>query len=51
MLPYINVFEFHHTLEELLYTMDYIPGRLEVDLLYNSETKHYDLLTNADAAL
>jgi len=47
----INVFEFHHTLEEVLYTTDYVPGRLEVDLLYNSETKHYDLLTNVDAVL
>ena len=47
----LNVFEFQHTFNEVLYYTVPIDGRLEVDLLFNSETKFYDCITDIDALL
>ena len=48
----INAFEIHHTFEDVLYYTDLKPDRLyEVDLLYNSVTKHYDCITNINGVL
>ena len=48
----INMFEIHHTFKDVLYSTDLKPDCLyEVDLLYNSVTKHYDYITNIDGVL
>jgi hypothetical protein len=43
--------EFHHTLEEVLYSTAVLEGRPEIDVLYNQETKPNDCITNLNGLL